>query len=420
MRIAIVGAGLSGLFAANLAVDLGAQVTLLTAGRGGLALSHGGIEIWGQASPSRALPKLRASHPYATIGLPALRAAAEAFQAMVEDWGDLRYTGTLSRNLAVLTAAGELRRMSFTPPAAALIDQLKTKPFTIGLIPGLQDYFPALIAQKASALGLKIQGVIDLPILDAPVGRELRSIDLAHMFDEKTWRAELLRTWKPRLSGVTRLLLPSCLGFDNFRATREAFLHELGCTVFEIALPSPSVPGLRLERVLRSRARDRGVEFIEGVHARGRIDGPSGGKRAAGLVLTSAGGQRLLNADIIMLASGGFLHGGLEAIQEHEVREPIFQLPISFPEDRALWTNPSPFNPQPYAELGVRVDEQQRPLDLRGRVMFENLFAIGGILAGSDRTYEGTRQGVDLGSAYKAVDVALCPHPRSTRSRQRA
>jgi glycerol-3-phosphate dehydrogenase subunit B len=418
MRIVVVGAGLSGLFAAILSADLGARVTLVAEGRGSLALSHGGIEIWGKASPSRALPKLQANHPYAKIGLPALRAALGEFQALVEDWGGLRYAGNLSRNLSLLTAAGELRRMGLAPPAASNFDQLKLKPFTIGAVQGLLDYFPALIEQKASSLGLKVQGVIDLPVLDAPAKRALSAVDLARMFDQKPWRTELLRTWKPPLSGVSRLLLPAFLGFKDFNAIREEFLEELGCTVFEVALPSSSVPGLRLERVLRSRALDLGVEVIDGVQAKGRIDGPSRGKRVAGLALSSAGGQRQLNADIIILASGGFLHGGLEALQEHAVREPIFQLPLDFPQDRTLWTSASPFNLQPYAEIGVRVDKQLRPLDQRGRVMFENLHAIGGILAGSDRTHEGTRQGIDLSSAYKAVHAAIKPLRQTASSRR--
>jgi anaerobic glycerol-3-phosphate dehydrogenase len=39
--------------------------------------------------------------------------------------------------------------------------------------------------------------------------------------------------------------------------------------------------------------------------------------------------------------------------------------------------------------------------------MFENLLAIGGVLAGADRAHEGSRQGIDIATAYRAIEVLL-------------
>jgi anaerobic glycerol-3-phosphate dehydrogenase len=48
-----------------------------------------------------------------------------------------------------------------------------------------------------------------------------------------------------------------------------------------------------------------------------------------------------------------------------------------------------------------------QPLGLDEKPMFKNLFAAGGLLTGSDRSIEGSRQGIDLATAYCAVNEAL-------------
>jgi anaerobic glycerol-3-phosphate dehydrogenase len=53
--------------------------------------------------------------------------------------------------------------------------------------------------------------------------------------------------------------------------------------------------------------------------------------------------------------------------------------------------------------LGVRVNTQLQPVDADGEVISPNLFAIGGILAGADRISEGSREGIDLATAWKVV-----------------
>jgi anaerobic glycerol-3-phosphate dehydrogenase len=36
-------------------------------------------------------------------------------------------------------------------------------------------------------------------------------------------------------------------------------------------------------------------------------------------------------------------------------------------------------------------------------VIYENVFAVGGLLAGADRNSEGSREGIDLATAWAAV-----------------
>jgi anaerobic glycerol-3-phosphate dehydrogenase len=62
---------------------------------------------------------------------------------------------------------------------------------------------------------------------------------------------------------------------------------------------------------------------------------------------------------------------------------------------------------QPYASYGLRVDTAMRPATDDGAAYFTNLFAAGGVLAAGDRAMEGSRQGIDLVTAFRAVESAL-------------
>jgi glycerol-3-phosphate dehydrogenase subunit B len=75
-------------------------------------------------------------------------------------------------------------------------------------------------------------------------------------------------------------------------------------------------------------------------------------------------------------------------------------------------TGASPLARQLYAVSGVNVDRWMRPLGPDGTVAFDNLYAAGGLLAGADRAYEGSRQGIGLATAFRAVESAL-GHRRS-------
>jgi glycerol-3-phosphate dehydrogenase subunit B len=406
IRVVIVGAGLSGLTAAAFAASEGAQATLVAFGEGGLSLSHGGIELWASSSPSRSIKRLPKNHPYQLAGPTALRAGISRFRKLVEENG-LTYEGGISSNHGLLTASGQIRPAALIPAGAAVSGDLQKSPAAIAVLPGLRDYFPDLIVRWAADAGIKLRPAIELPLIDVPEHRGVYAVDLARLFDDLSWRQEILRAWKPKLTGVRRLILPACLGLRNSRTNRTEVEDELGLRLFEIALLPPSVPGLRLQVAMHRALQAYNVDVIEGAMAIGRFDGSSSGKRTAGLVIETAGASHSLDADAVILATGGVLHGGILAPQTPEFREAVFQIPIEHPQQREQRVSFSPFMAQPYQLAGVRVNAAMQPLGPDGKPFLENLFAAGGILAGTDRTGEGSRQGIDIATAYQAVQSAL-------------
>ena len=117
-EVLVVGAGLTGLFASLLATEHGEAVTLVAQGRGGLGLCHGCIDIWGQATPSRALSHLRKSHPYRLAGTAALHAAVESFDQITRK-ANYPFSGSISRNLRLPTALGSIHSTALAPQSLA-------------------------------------------------------------------------------------------------------------------------------------------------------------------------------------------------------------------------------------------------------------------------------------------------------------
>ncbi|HET7010283.1 MAG TPA: FAD-binding protein, partial [Anaerolineales bacterium] len=233
--------------------------------------------------------------------------------------------------------------------------------------------------------------------------RDLYSSDLALRF-ERSWSPEQLASiWGPMLAKAPRLGLPAVLGLDSAGEIHGRLEQLLGIEIFEIPTLPPSVPGLRLERTLRRHALLLGCRIVEGAHVIGRIDGRSGGSRVLGVVAETAAGPRAFDADAVLLATGGFLHGGLRASRGGSVVDSVFGLPIRAPADREQWFGDRCLAAHPYDLLGLNVNDRLQPVDRRGEPYYSNVFACGGILGGVDRRAENCRQGIDLATAYAAV-----------------
>ncbi len=404
--ILIIGAGLSGLFASILAAKRNVDVTLVSAGHGGLSISHGCIDVWSKAAPSRSLSRLKKSHPYRITGKRALNIALEAFEDITHD-ASYPFIGSLTQQLFIPTAIGALHCTAFAPYSLASSQITKGTQIAVGAITGLRDCFPEMLVKNLRANGYSVERSIPLALPGSEPCRDLYSTDLAYRFDDSAYREQIARLWKPRLSGNHCLGIPAVLGLRQPYQVFQSFQELLGINLFEIPTPPTSLPGLRLEKVLFNTAADLGVNIILGSSAIGRTDRGRKMKRVSGITLHTPNNSRHLKAQKVILATGGFLHGGLIAHRDGSIQESVFNLPIDYPENCKALLAPSLFDEQPYEIYGVRVNSQMQPLDLEGEPVYENLFAAGGIISGADRQSEGSRQGIDLATAQRAVEAAL-------------
>ena len=92
-----------------------------------------------------------------------------------------------------------------------------------------------------------------------------------------------------------------------------------------------------------------------------------------------------------------------------QVIEPIFNVPVAAPTDHELWANPTLFSdqPQPFALIGIDIDEKMRPVDGHGKVVLSNVFIAGRNLGGYDYCFEKSGNGVAMASGYQGAMSVL-------------
>jgi len=421
-RVVVIGAGLGGLIAATRLARSGVGVTLLAKGLGGLPLSPGVVDVWGDqtdAPDSLLTPTTRAAltgsdalapldrvaaapagHPYAAIGVDAVRTGL----AFVRELSDGLLEGDESENVLLPTAVGAMRPTCLAQPSMLAGRCVDGARFAIVGLKRLKDFHPVLIAGNLSRTPLPGGGnvharplMVDVPARTGEA--DSSGLTYARAFDSSGFALRLAASIRPLLEDGETVGLPAVLGLRP--GAWRALEDELGHRVFEIPLPPPSVPGLRLNDVLTAAAKAAGVRVVLGSRA-------TSPKVESGLVVSvaieSAGHPREFHADAFILAAGGFEAGGLAIDSYGTVTETLFALPVS--------SVPAPFDANPWAPqalfaMGVRVDETMRPLGASGIPVHENLYAIGGVLGGAQRWREKSGEGIALGSAIKAADAIV-------------
>jgi glycerol-3-phosphate dehydrogenase subunit B len=113
-----------------------------------------------------------------------------------------------------------------------------------------------------------------------------------------------------------------------------------------------------------------------------------------------------IEAAAFVLATGKFLAGGLR--RRSRLEETLFDLPVFYrgaevgETDLLKLTAAKPWEPQKLFACGVRTDALLRPLGSEGKLLYENLFAAGSVLAGYDAEWEGSGLGVAIATGYAA------------------
>ena len=403
----VIGAGLSGLVAAIRLARGGRTVTLLTKGLGGLQLSQGTIDVLGYApervdAPIDATASLPATHPYKVLGPAAITAGIAYVQELL---GDL-LVGNADRNVLLPTAVGALRPTCLIPPS-----------MTAGVVTGgiryvlvgfrqLKDFYPKLCAgnleRQTTPAGDQItaRGVIlDLPAIDDMA--DSSALAYARALDDPSYRTKLAAVLKPMLEDGEVVGLPAILGHRDHGAHRH--LEELlGHAVFEVPLPPPGVPGIRLNEALTTLAKEAGVRIVAGAKV---VGFESADGRIVSVGQATAGRVRQYAADAFVYAPGGFESGALAMDSYGTVTESTFGLPLhGLGPD--LVTAEDPGN-QALFRVGVGVDSGMRVVDTAGHAPYSNLYAAGGILAGALRWTEKSGEGIALASAVVAADSIL-------------
>lgn len=409
--VLVIGAGLAGLTAAWRATRHGQRTRVIAEGRGAMYWHAGCIDVLGYypvdapralASPAEGIAALLSDnpqHPYGIGSIDALDEALQAFAALCDDAGYPMH-GSLERNWLLPSAVGAFRPTCLAPETMIAGDLRRSEPMLIVGFQHLHDFYPSLVADN-----LTYQDVLARDtMLDLPTLRRRRFTTtalLAMMFDEPGFRTEVIRELKPKVGHAARVGFPAVLGLERPLEVKRDLEAQLGCEVFEIPTPPPSVPGMRLYRILEAAIERNGGRIFDGMAARS-ADSRDG--RITTVWTEAAARRQPHRAEHFVLATGGILGGGIFAAQDGTVREVIFDLPVSAPRDRDDWFRRDFLDPEghPIQKAGVVVDDMLQPVDRDGDVVYENLYAAGTTLAHAETLRERSFEGVAVATGYLA------------------
>jgi glycerol-3-phosphate dehydrogenase subunit B len=411
--IVVVGVGLSGLVAALRLAEAGRRVRVLATGVGSTHLSGATIDVLGYGpevvlSPAGALPGFVAAHPdhpYARIGVDVLGPAVDWLKAHLDN---PRYVGDLRRNFFLPTALGVAKPSAVAPQSMAAGDVSAGGRFVIVGLPGLKDFYPALVAANLSLVHGTAGQAIEARPVDVDVALDSRvdvgSLAYARLLDDPASRAQLAARLKGRVGAGEVVGMPAVLGLSGAETAWEELEARIGRPVFEIPTLPPSVPGIRLYRSLSAALRRAGA----GVEIGGAVVGAeTDGARVTGVYTDAAGGRRWHPAAGVVLATGGWAAGGLEMDSHWGAREPVIGLPVTPLPEGGPRFRPGYFEHHPLAVTGVAVDRSLRPVDGDGRVVYRNVRVVGATLAGAEPWKEKSGDGLSLATGYHAATSLL-------------
>lgn len=408
----IIGGGLSGLTAGLALQKAGKRVAIVSMGQSTLHFNSGSFDLLGYdekgeavSQPLDAIARLGANHPYAKCkNVEAL--AAEA-KALLEEAG-VHTVGSAKANHYRITPMGAVKPTWLTIDDYATLDEagkLPWKKVALLNVVGYLDFPTKFVASGLRKLGAEVDvKAFTTPELEQArkSPSEMRATNIAKALGNADAVRRMAVAVSEQLQGSSYdvALLPAVLGIADATLSQQ-FKSGLKCNVQFIATLPPSVPGVRVQTLLRKRFIAGGGVHLTGDRANGGVieGGTLKGITTKNLTDTT------LTADNYILATGSFLSDGLTSNYE-TVAEAVLGLDVDASAGaHGEWSKYGVYEAQPYMEFGVATDAELH-VKKDGKVI-NNCYAVGSVLSGHNRVKMADGTGVSMLTALQAVKNIL-------------
>ena len=408
--VVVVGSGIAGMSAALVAAQCGKKVTLLTHGVGSLAISSGCLDVLGYVNGTRVsnpfdgMDLLPAEHPYSLIGEDSIREAVAWFMELTRR-GDLDFAKAAEGNHNLITVMGTLKPSYLCPDSfnpAYLEDVHRAVVVTVE---DMKDVHPGLIIDQLH----RYEKYADLELVEAvlpnPMGsahRNITPLDIARYVETPEGLEWLKNSLAPYAKLYRVFLVPPICGMKHSQQIWNKLCDALNIKLIEMVSIPPGVAGLRLREIFKKALNAAGVYTVENTEVV-RAEVEQGACKAL-FTMTSAGENRW-EADEFIIASGGLLGGGI-GTAPGKAWETIFGLSLDMPANTEEWSSPDIFGSSLFASMGVKANNELKPIDNEGNVLLSNVRFAGRILGGYDFAAEKSGHGVALATGWHAGMLA--------------
>jgi glycerol-3-phosphate dehydrogenase subunit B len=408
--VLIIGAGLAGISSAFFLSENNVDV-LLAGNINSLRFSSGLLDLAGEY-PLTEKSQLSTEnlknlcndfpeHPYGKLSNDERKEGFEKFITFLNTTS-FKYSLNDSKNYNIFTSIGTTKETHAIPQSMlAGVKALKDKePSLILGFKGLREF-----SSKQIETVLKDEW----PLLRSeeiyfPDTENVSEVHLAHIaqaLDSNKILDRLVDMIRPLLKEEVSLGIPPILGIHKTDQILKRLEEKLNVAVYEIPIQPVSIPGYRLANIFQEYLVKSGnYKFIPDHII-------SVNKDSKGNFIASMGNEKIekiIQAKTIILASGRFFGKGLNADRK-KIYESIFNLPLYQPESREDWHDTEFFskNGHEINRAGIMTDSSFHPIDESKKIIDDNLYAVGSILAFNDWFRLKTGAGVSILSAYKAV-----------------
>lgn len=400
----IIGGGLSGLTAGIELSRKGQRCLIVSSGQSALHFFSGSLELCGtDENPFKAMESLGPEHPYSMIGLDNVKALSSAVKPLFKEVG-IELKGEEGLNHWRITPLGATKRAWLTLDEYATVPsdgQMPWKKVAVLNVDGFLDFHTSYIAAALEAKGVQtVVKAISMPELEKlrQNPTEMRSTNIS-----KTLSGDRINTLAARINehakDVDAVLMPAVVGLTGCSDVVR-LKEKVDRPLHFIATLPPSVPGIRLQMMLKKHFQKVGGTYMLG-------DSVTGGGFEDGklkYITTQNHADVRFEADNFIIATGSFFSKGLVS-DINGVKEPIFGLDVKTSEVRADWYKRNLFESQPYMSFGVASDSGFRAS--REGKSIENLYVAGSVLAGCNSLKEGSGAGVAILSSLHVASLIL-------------
>ena len=404
----IMGGGLSGLTCGIALAQAGQRVAIVATGQSSLHFASGSFDLLGYDSegkavenPVEAINTLPESHPYKKVG-DVEKLAAQAQELLAA--AGIKTTGKAGKNHNRLTPLGAVKPTWLTMEDYITIDgdKINYKQVALMNIIGYLDFPTKFIADGLRKLGAEVEvKPITLPELNearkSPT--EMRATNIAKVLASEAIVKRLASEINAKAGNAEAILLPAVLGIKNSELA-QLLKEQVNKPIHFVATIPPSVPGTRMQALLRKRFEALGGTFLNGDKA---VKGEISGTKLNSIETEKLVGTRL-EADNFVLATGSFMGRGIVSDYE-KVYEPVLGADVDFIADRAQWTRDNVWEAQPYMEFGVKTDAQLHVMK-QGKPL-SNTYAAGQVLSGNNKVKLASGEGVDMLTALTVANNIL-------------